>query len=307
MAKEETLASAKGFPVADAQLSLWVFKKNAAGFTARSVNITAALETALRDIVVARLGRTTEVEEYDLLAQTNEVSCLHLESDETIFDTLKELVDRPAIENTISNTKHLDNSAGYLVRLRSGTQVMYCVKKVSDAWVARKAVSVLNVVVTGANQLDLVGGRTLTISNDFDFIALNGGILILKKPAFETLLSYRLTYQNSFANLQQSPQFSQLFVDLAPLIAHVGTNTMHLRRMTVIEQRAHYADPQYMARLRQVNAQKQWGIAFDPQGRIIATEESLRTIMQVLLNHRLYSELSLGTFDVPSAAQVGGA
>lgn len=306
MAKEDTLASAKAFPVMEGNLSLWVFKKNASGFSARSVNITDALGAALRNIVIARLARTTEVDEYDLLAQTNEVSCLHLESDETIFDSLKDLVDRPAAENGITSTKQLDNSAGYLVRLRQGDQVLYCVKKVSDAWVARKAINFLNVVVVGANQLDLVDGRTLTISNDFDFIAVDTGILILKKSAFESLLSYRLTYQNSFANLQQSPAFSQVFVDLAPLIAHVGTNTMHLRRMAVIEQRGHYADPLYMARLRQVNDQKQWGIAFDPQGRIIATEESLRTIMQVLLNHRLYSELSLGTFDVPSAAQVGG-
>jgi len=305
MAKEDTLASAKAFLVAEAQLSLWVFKKNAVGFTARSVNVTPALETALRSIVLTRLARTTEVDEYELLAQTNEVSCLHLESDETSFDILKELVDRPATENTITTTKHLDNSSGYLVRLRQADQVMYCVRKVDDAWIARKAVNVLNVVVSGANQLDLVGGRTLTISNDFDFLALNDGLLILRKAAFESLLSYRSAYQNSFASLQQSPQFSQLFVDLAPLIAHVGTNTMHLRRMAAIEQRAHYADVHYMARLRQVNAQKQWGINFDEQGRIVATEESLRTIMQVLLNHRLYSELSLGTFDVPSAAQVG--
>jgi len=305
MAKEDTLNSAKTFPIADAQLSLWVLKKNGAKFSARSVNITAALEQALRNIVLGQLARTTEVDEYELLAQTNETSCLHVESDETTFEELKELVDRPAVEHLISSTKQLDNSVGYLVRLRADGQMLYCVKRTNDAWVAKKAINVVNVVVRGANELDVIEGRTLTISNSFDFIASDGGILVLKKPAFETLLSYRLTYQNSFDNLKNNPQFSQIFVDMAPLVAHVGTNTMHLRRMAVIEQRAHYADAQYMERLRQVNAQKQWGITFDPQGRIIATENSLRTIMQVLLNHRLYSELSLGTFDVPSASQVG--
>jgi hypothetical protein len=77
--------------------------------------------------------------------------------------------------------------------------------------------------------------------------------------------------------------------------------------MAVIEERAHYADAAYMQRLRDVNAARNWGILFDENGRIIATQETARVIMQVLLNHRLFSELSLRSFDVPSSSEVGTA
>jgi hypothetical protein len=59
-----------------------------------------------------------------------------------------------------------------------------------------------------------------------------------------------------------------------------------------------------MNRLRQVNSERGWHIQFDPNGRIIATEETMKAIMQVLLDHRLYSELSLNTYDVPSTSAV---
>ncbi|WP_218511367.1 Kiwa anti-phage protein KwaB-like domain-containing protein [Variovorax sp. dw_308] len=305
MSKEDTLALVKNFPVAQASLSLWVFKRRTiGGFSARSVNTTPQLTAQLRQIVTASVARFEEVDEYELLAQVNEISCLHLQEDETVFGDLQALVDLPPEENLIRNIRHIDNSIGYIVRLRMDGQVIYCVKKVSDVWRAKKASSFFNVVVTGANELDLVDDRALTIAKNFDFFVTGGGILIANKASFETLLSFKHTYQNSFDALQKNAQFSGLFVDVAPLVAHVGTNAMHLRRMAVIEQRRHYADAAYIGRLRAVNAQKNWGIEFDAQGRIIATDASLKTIMQVLLNHRLYSELSLGTFDVPSAAQV---
>lgn len=305
MSKENTLALFQNFPIAQASLSLWVFKRRTVGgFSARAVNTTPGLTEQLRQIAASSLARLEEVEEYELLAQVNEVSCLHLQEDETVFSDLQALVDLPPEENLIKNIRQIDNSIGYLVRLRTDGQAIYCVKKVSDAWKASKAKSFFNVIVTGANQLDLVDDRALTIAKNFDFFVGGGGVLIANKGAFEMLLSFKLTYQNSFSALQQNVQFSRLFVDVAPLVAHVGTNAMHLRRMAVIEQRGHYADAAYMDRLRVVNAQKNWGIEFDPQGRIIANDASLKTIMQVLLNHRLYSELSLGTFDVPSAAQV---
>ncbi|MGQ3055039.1 MAG: Kiwa anti-phage protein KwaB-like domain-containing protein, partial [Roseateles sp.] len=161
--------------------------------------------------------------------------------------------------------------------------------------------TVVNVVLR-ANRLELVEDRSFTIAKSLDFVVLDNNIMIINKRSFEALLNYRLEYTQSFATLQTDPTFSACFTDLTPLIIHVGTNTMHLRRMAVIQQKANYANPTYMQRLRDVNAQEGWNIEFDTAGRIVATEDTMRAIMQVLLNHRLHSKLSLTTFDVPSAA-----
>ncbi len=64
-------------------------------------------------------------------------------------------------------------------------------------------------------------------------------------------------------------------------------------------------EPDYMARLREINDLRGWGIQFDEQGRIVATPEKMRDILHVLLDHRLRSELSDNQYDVPSTTPVG--
>ncbi|MFL9867997.1 DUF4868 domain-containing protein [Paraburkholderia fungorum] len=306
MTKEQAFADCKNFDVGGASLSLWIFKKRqAGGFSAKSIDVTDALADELRRIVNTALLSHTEVDDYALTAQRNEVSCLHVETDETCFSDLAGLVSAPAEEHRIAGERDFQNLTGYLIRLRSGDQVIYCVKRITDAWKTKKALSVVNVVMR-ANQLDLVEDRSFTIAKSLDFIVFNEDLFIMDKRAFETILSYKIEYANSFDELQQNAAFIARFADMRPLIEHVGTNTMHLRRMAVIQQKGHYADEAYMARLREVNVQEGWNIQFDDAGRIVATNESMRVIMQILLNHRLYSRLSLGTFDVPSSSAVSG-
>lgn len=304
MTKELNLANAKGIDFAHAPMSLWTFKRKAGGgFTAYSVTLSEALDAKIRAIAVSSLGHLSEVEDYGLLVQPNEVGCLYVSQDETILDTLLTIVSQPPEDNVIKDLKNIQNSIGYVVRFWSSAGSFYAFKKVGADWVTKKKTGVINAVIR-ANQLELVEEPSLVIYHRFDFYAVDDAILVVNKAAFESLLSYKIEYQNSFSNLQNNVLFVNTFVNMAPLIAHVGTNTMHLRRMAVIEQKAHFANPQYMDRLRSISAQRGWKLVFDATGKIVVTEDSLRDIMQVLLNHRLYSELSLDSWDVPSASQV---
>jgi hypothetical protein len=304
MTKEQALADCKEFDVANGVLSLWVFKKRqTGGYTAKSIDVTDGLTTELKNIIARALQARTEVDDYSLIAQRNEASCLHVGTDETSFADLKALLDAPAEEHRIEGERAFKNIAGYVIRVRVGARVLYCVRQVTDAWKTRKARSVINVVLR-ANRLELVEDRSFTIAKSLDFFVLDNDILIIDKRAFEALLNYKIEYANSFTELQADPDFLGCFIEMDPLITHVGTNVMHLRRMAVIQQKANYANPDYMQRLRVANGQEGWNIAFHPDGRIEATAETMRVIMQVLLNHRLYSKLSLSTFDVPSSSAV---
>ncbi|MFM0042530.1 Kiwa anti-phage protein KwaB-like domain-containing protein [Paraburkholderia sediminicola] len=308
MAANESLANIKNFNIADASLTLWSFKKSSAKnrkFKAFSVVTTEDLTAELKRIAVDCLARYQEVEDYQLLVQPNEIGCLYLEGDETSFPELQELIDLPPEEHLITDVNQLENSAGYVVRLQMGGDVLYCVRRLANDWRVKKRASVLNLVLNG-NQLDLSGDESFTIAKTFDFFATETDILIVNKANFESLLEYKQTYAVSFVELQQSDDFKAAFSDLGLLVEHVGTNTMHLRRMAVVQERAYYANPQYMQRLRDVSAARQWDLKFDQRGRIVPTEESVRTIIQVLLNHRLHSELSETDFDVPSASPVAG-
>ena len=50
--------------------------------------------------------------------------------------------------------------------------------------------------------------------------------------------------------------------------------------------------PDYMARLREINKLRRWGIQFDDEGRMVPILEKMRDILHILLDHRLRSELS---------------
>jgi len=167
MVKEQALAACKGLDIANGVVSLWVFKKRqAGGFTAKSIDATEGLTNELKNIVTQALRRRTEVEDYSLIAQCNEVSCLHVGADETSFSELKALVDAPAEEHRIEGERAFANIAGYVIRVRIGTRVLYCVRQVTDAWKTRKARAVINVVLR-ANRLELVEDRSFTIAKRF--------------------------------------------------------------------------------------------------------------------------------------------
>lgn len=133
---------------------------------------------------------------------------------------------------------------------------------------------------------------------------LNENILVVNRANFESLLEYKQTYISSFAELQADASFQGVFSDMTLLIEHVGTNTMHLRRMAVVQERAFYSSAPFMDKLQEVNQARNWNIEFDTQGKIVPSPESVRTIIQVLLNHRLHSEMTGDDFDVPSASPV---
>jgi len=170
----EILHQLKAFDIPGSSLSLWVFKNSsskAANFKAHAVIATPALTTVLKQIAENTLANYIEIEPYALLAQPNEVGCLCLETDETIFPELQKVIDAPPEEHLIQNLRQIENSTGYVVRLQGNTQVLYCIKRLAQNWRTTKRMSVVNTVLNG-NQLDVVPDDTFTIAKNFDFFGL---------------------------------------------------------------------------------------------------------------------------------------
>jgi len=306
MNPEQTLSALHQFDIEAANLSVWTFKRSqsrAGRFRAQSVVATPDLIAELKDIATARAGRCAEVENYDLITQINEASCLFLESDETLFAQLQDVVDKPPEEHLIDSFSDLQGSLGYVVRFTHGEDVLYCVARLPGDWQVKKRRQRISLILH-ENRLDLAGDETFTIGKTFDFFVLHGNILVVNRANFESLLEYKQTYISSFTELQADASFQSVFSDIALLIEHVGTNTMHLRRMAVVQERAFYSNVLFMEKLRAVNHIRNWNIVFDADGKIVPSPESVKTIIQVLLNHRLHSELSGDDFDVPSTSPV---
>lgn len=306
---EQDLQAFGAFDFTQATASLWVFKKRPATgdmnpFTSVSVVMSDALREQLKGLAKSYQASHTIAEEYNLLSQPSEGGFLAVSREETLFPSLQRLIDQPLEECLVRNVKQLNNAAGYILRLRHGESVIYCVKKANADWATRKKSGMMNIVFTAAG-LEIIDNPSFTISRSFDFFVVGENVFIASKSAFESLLNHKDTYEEAYAELKQEPGFSAAFADFAAVDAFIGKNATHLRRMAVIKARGYYQNPDYMARLREVNVVRRWGIQFDEQGRIVPTTETMRDILHVLLDHRLRSELSDNQYDVPSTSLVG--
>ncbi|MCB4797006.1 DUF4868 domain-containing protein [Pseudomonas sp. NP21570] len=308
MTVEQDLQDFKAFDVDQALGSLWVFKKRPTTgqtnpFTAVSVVMSGALMDQLKELAKMYQASHTATEEYSLLSQPSEGGFLTVSRGQTLFPSLQGLVDRPSEECLVKNVKQLNNAAGYVLRLRHGQSVVYCVKKANADWGTRKKKGMMNIFFTEAG-LDILENPSFSISRSFDFFVVDETVFMNSKPAFESLLNHKDTYEEAYASLKQEPGFSAAISDFAVFDAFIGKNATHLRRMAVIKARGYYKNPDYMTRLREINGLRSWGIQFDDQGRIVATPETMRDILHVLLDHRLRSELSENQYDVPSTTPV---
>ena len=123
----------------------------------------------------------------------------------------------------------------------------------------------------------------------------------LKQRAYESTLSEKKIYQKNFEDLAVDPAFNAIFSDIQPLKEYVGTNAIQLRRITVIQTKALYLRPDFPQKLQEVNLSRNFGLNFDDNGKLIVCANTAKTVMQVLLDHRLLSEITEIIYDVPDA------
>lgn len=298
---QEAFQAFKAFDFDETEVYLWVFKRTSK-FTARHVTADPALQTALRNFAKAGQARVVEQVPYSHLAQTNENSCLSVSIGDTSFGLVKEVVDQPEPENHVTEEKELLNSTGYLVKFVKGDEVLYAMRRSSSNWkTSYSKKNKLNVFFKNG-MLSAAEEREFTLDPNFDMFVLGDNIWVTNKPGFESILQYKTPYVDAFAQLRELPEFVAIFTDMSPLVEHVGSNTVHLRRMAVIQERSIYQDPVFLASVKAVALKRGLGIQFDDEGKIVPTAESAGLIMQILLDHVLVSEVTQHMYSVISDA-----
>lgn len=296
----------KAFDFANSSAHLWVFKKSATAAKYKAVHVPTDehLGAQLTAFIQKEIVRISEFTPYSYLSQTNENSCLGATATDTDFALLKDQVDQPEPEHLVRGIKDLKGAEGYVVKFSNGGSTIYAVKRSTTSWKTAYPKKFINMVFANG-ELSAVEDNAFSIEKNFDFYCLGQSLFIANKRGFESALAYKTAYNTAFTNLQSAPTFSALFTDMQPIIKYVGSNSIQLRRMAAIEQKGLYSQPNFIAKLIAVNSQRNWGINFDPaNSRIIPCCQTAKVIMQVLLDHRLVSEVTDNTYDVPDAVQV---
>lgn len=299
----------KAFDVDAAEVSLWLFRgpRGAASqpprYTARWVQTTVAVDGVLKEVFKVERGRITEPNRYDLLAETNGSSGLTLATDETHAGLITGLVSAATPNRRADSPDQLHNTAFYVIKLTLGDDVAYAVRRTSSSWQTKRAISA-STFIFRENRLALEANPSFEIERKIDFFILDDELLILNKANFESTLRYKQAHAEDFIALQQEPSFTGLFVDVAPLVQHVGVNKIQLRRMCAIHERKHYRNVAFMTRVRDHHAKYGFTLQFDAHGKLIVTPETAAQIITALLDHRLASGFSDNIYDVPSTTQV---
>ncbi|WP_017216131.1 DUF4868 domain-containing protein [Pseudoalteromonas sp. NJ631] len=298
--------SLKSFDFSNSTPHLWVFKdsSSAARFRAFYVQTEDALNIQLKDFIAAEIERITEYTPYTYISQVNENSCLSIDPSSTDFPQLKALVDRLEGENRITDSKDLKGAKGYVVKFTSNGTTVYAVKRSTSTWKTSYPKKYINMIFSNG-ELSGIEDNSFAIEKNFDFYVINDTVFIANKRGFESAMQHRAAYAQAFTQLQQNPAFSGLFSDISPIIEYVGTNAIQLRRMAVIEEKGIYSRPNFIPTLQRVNNTRNWGINFDPKSNtIIPCESTASIIINVLLDHRLMSEITDNIYDVPDTTKV---
>ncbi|NNU62271.1 Kiwa anti-phage protein KwaB-like domain-containing protein [Ochrobactrum soli] len=298
----------KNFNIEEASTTLWTFKKQSQKdappqFNGHWVDTTAEMETELKNIVKQQLAQITEEQAYSLLAQNNEGSVLTITEAETHVGFVKDQFANELPRRKVRNVTTLLNCVFYVIKLVYDGNVLYAAKKTDNTWKSKTAKNVITAIFSDT-QLELTADENFRIQKNVDFFGFNDNLAVRHKANFESILNYKAAHEQDYAEMQVAADFMKVFDDLAPLTAFIGSNKIHLRRMSAIRQKAFYADTTFMDNLRKYHKQYGLNIQFDGEGRIVPTEETCRDIIAALLDHRLSSAFSGNIYDVPDATQV---
>ncbi len=293
----------RGFDYQQATVQLWVFKKSTtdAKFRAWHVRTDEEIESLFREAIINSVASTTEEIGYTPISQNNESSCLThpLEESEGLISLLA-LVDAPEAENTDAELKNLKGAAGYLVKFHHDGNTVYAIRRAAPSWRPKVRKSVINAVFKNG-ELSVTPDETFSFDSYFDFFCINETVFVKSKRAYESAMSEKKVYKTNFEELAVDPDFTSIFSDIQPLKEYVGTNAIQLRRITVIQSKALYLRPDFPQRLQHVNNTRNFGLNFDENGKLIVCKDTAKTIMQILLDHRLLSEVTETIYDVPDA------
>lgn len=303
---QQNFASLRAFDFASSIIYLWVFKRSTTNhrFSSFYVQTDQVLNDLLRGVVQGEVVRLTEWANYTYLSETNENSCLAAPIAGSDFEFLRERVDRPEPDCRVRSIKDLKNADGYVVKFVHNNQVVYAVKKSASNWKASYLKTHINIVFRNG-ELSAAEDNGFAIEKYFDFYAFDQTLFIASKRAFESAMEHRASYAQAFVDLRRNAAFSALFTDMQPMIDYVGTNSIQLRRMARIEERSLFNRPGFLSAVQTVSVRRGWGLNFDPAtNRLIPCNQTVKTIMQVLLDHRLLSEVTELIYDVPDATQL---
>lgn len=298
------LRNLKGLNLHNAEVTLALVKEykqnRVSQYSIKYVPIDQRLENRLRNIVTGKIEVSNTVEEYSFDCPEPEADQVRaINSDQTDFYRIfEQLSNLNPEEDIIEDIDELVKAKAYLIilRNRAGIQVVGF-KTIPENWKMKRNRGLIPLLYSENRFVDLEDENIFSISGSVDLFYFNDTLFILSKKEFESGLNFREGMLEKADEMYREVQQLNLFVNMDILTNKVGNNQRYLRKIATIKNLGHYNNPQFLQRMQNVNLSKNWNIQF-VNGQIVITDDTLDTILSILQNKRLYSEMTLEDFDV---------
>lgn len=305
MSHKTILRDLKALNLNRTEVSLAVVKEykvdRVSKYNIRYVPIDQRLEARLRNIVISKINNSNHVDEYSFDCpepEDDQVRAINYSQTDfyRIFEQLSELNPEEDIIEDIDELVNGTKAYLIILRDREGIQVV-SFKTIPENWKMKKNKGLIPLLYRENRFEDLDNENVFSISSSVDFFYFNETVFILSKKDFEQGLNFRDGMLAKAEEMYEEVAELNLFVNIEILTTRVGNNQRYLRKIATIKNLGHYRNPQFLTRMREVSLAKSWDIQFE-NDQIIFTEETLDTILSILQNKRLHSELTLEDFDV---------
>jgi len=269
-------------------------------YTVKYVQIDEHLANRLKTIVRNKIQASNVVEEYTYDCpepEADQIRAIDYEQTD-FFKILNQLTSLNPEEDIIEDVEELVRAKAYLIILRNrdGIQVVGY-KTLPENWKMRKEKGLISLLFRENRFEDLEEENVFSIAGTLDLMYFNETLFILSKKEFERGLNFREGMIAGANEMYREVQQLNLFENLNILTERVGNNQRYLRKIATIRNLGHYRDPQFIQRMRQISNTKGWNIQFQ-NGQIIFTDGTIDTILSILQNKRLHSEMTEEDFDV---------
>ena len=293
-----------------ARVSLVVLEKyisqRVAHYRLKNVQTNDPLKTRLHQIVLDKIEATGHTRKYTVDAQEpdEDEACLISVADTDFEGIYEQLLDMNPEEDRVENAEELASAKAYMIVLTmSNDQRVIGLRKIPESWKLKSERGLIQVLFRENRFEDLTEGNVFSISNTVDMLFFNDRLFIYSLKAFENLLNFRDAMIATAQSLYDEAQELEVFTNVDMLQERVTNNRRYLRKISVIQTLGYFRDPAFIQRLKAVNIAKGWNIQFE-NDQITFTEETIDTILTVLQDKRLHSELTDQDFDVPSGTKV---
>jgi len=285
--------------------SFYVVKliQHRADYNVLHVNIDKRLQRTLKKAILKQIRDANRVTEYDYNTADLDNNLLSINLGEINFapgfDKVSQLIENRQFDH-VRQYEDILGARFYVALLQSKAEEnpLFAVRRISDSWTTKKVFQMLNLIFMDNKLIDLDQKEIFRIDDKFDFFAFRDIIFIANKKNFEHSLNFREGMIRNRDSIVEEFGELEIFQNAEEVGRLVGDKMNRLRRLAQVKNAGYYKDADFLRNLRRENAERNWGIEFSSNGKIIADENTIDIILHALNDNLLTSSVTSTDYKV---------